>query len=280
MVHWRVSTLQKPTLIIKTFTDWTLGILAYTEDEIVSTDMIGNINSSIFDAKAGISLNDNFVKLVAWYDNEFGVRWTEIRLYPNCANHSVVLSSCSRLVGLHCKGWWWEQVDFLALPSTTVIIDQGWIQASSVFYQWAVKELYDSHEWKRILIPFCCADVVVVTSFLSMGTLWIVDDNRSLLLANAILLDLSKQVLCVFRRAAWIPHQASKSSAGARYNNVTSFGSSRGMYPVCKALSTLECVQFNQSGKSSQSGTPVPQWRQWGSKLLLCFCNCPSCQTH
>jgi len=48
--------------------------LAYTEDEIVSTDMIGNINSSIFDAKAGISLNDNFVKLVAWYDNEFGVR--------------------------------------------------------------------------------------------------------------------------------------------------------------------------------------------------------------
>jgi len=48
------------------------GILAYTEDEIVSTDMIGNPNSSIFDAKAGISLNDNFVKLVAWYDNEWG----------------------------------------------------------------------------------------------------------------------------------------------------------------------------------------------------------------
>jgi glyceraldehyde 3-phosphate dehydrogenase len=48
------------------------GILAYTEDEIVSTDMNGNNNSSIFDAKAGISLNDNFVKLVAWYDNEWG----------------------------------------------------------------------------------------------------------------------------------------------------------------------------------------------------------------
>jgi len=48
------------------------GILAYTEDEIVSTDMIGNTNSSIFDAKAGISLNDNFVKLVSWYDNEWG----------------------------------------------------------------------------------------------------------------------------------------------------------------------------------------------------------------
>ncbi|KAH7040218.1 glyceraldehyde 3-phosphate dehydrogenase [Microdochium trichocladiopsis] len=48
------------------------GILAYTEDEIVSSDMIGNPNSSIFDAKAGISLNDNFVKLVSWYDNEWG----------------------------------------------------------------------------------------------------------------------------------------------------------------------------------------------------------------
>jgi glyceraldehyde 3-phosphate dehydrogenase len=48
------------------------GILAYTEDEIVSSDLIGNTNSSIFDAKAGISLNSNFVKLVSWYDNEWG----------------------------------------------------------------------------------------------------------------------------------------------------------------------------------------------------------------
>jgi len=48
------------------------GILGYTEDEVVSTDFIGDSRSSIFDAKAGISLNDNFVKLVTWYDNEFG----------------------------------------------------------------------------------------------------------------------------------------------------------------------------------------------------------------
>jgi len=48
------------------------GILAYTEDDVVSTDMNGNPNSSIFDAKAGISLNKNFVKLISWYDNEWG----------------------------------------------------------------------------------------------------------------------------------------------------------------------------------------------------------------
>ncbi|XP_043852559.1 glyceraldehyde-3-phosphate dehydrogenase, testis-specific [Dromiciops gliroides] len=48
------------------------GILSYTEDEVVSSDIIGNPHSCIFDAKAGISLNDNFVKLIAWYDNEYG----------------------------------------------------------------------------------------------------------------------------------------------------------------------------------------------------------------
>jgi glyceraldehyde 3-phosphate dehydrogenase len=48
------------------------GILGYTDEEVVSTDFIGDTHSSIFDAKAGISLNDNFVKLVSWYDNEYG----------------------------------------------------------------------------------------------------------------------------------------------------------------------------------------------------------------
>ncbi|WP_256007316.1 type I glyceraldehyde-3-phosphate dehydrogenase [Pedobacter deserti] len=48
------------------------GVLGYTEDEVVSTDFIGDDHASIFDAKAGISLNDNFVKVVSWYDNEWG----------------------------------------------------------------------------------------------------------------------------------------------------------------------------------------------------------------
>lgn len=48
------------------------GILGYTEDDIVSSDLNGDDRSSIFDAKAGIALNPNFIKLVSWYDNEWG----------------------------------------------------------------------------------------------------------------------------------------------------------------------------------------------------------------
>jgi len=48
------------------------GILAYTDEDVVSTDFISDPHSSIFDAKAGIALDDNFVKLVSWYDNEWG----------------------------------------------------------------------------------------------------------------------------------------------------------------------------------------------------------------
>ncbi|MBY0245002.1 MAG: type I glyceraldehyde-3-phosphate dehydrogenase, partial [Sphingobacteriaceae bacterium] len=48
------------------------GVLAYTEDEVVSSDFIGDSHASIFDANAGIALNDNFVKVVSWYDNEWG----------------------------------------------------------------------------------------------------------------------------------------------------------------------------------------------------------------
>tara|TARA_R110002072_G_scaffold109335_10_gene236656 strand:- start:460 stop:1461 length:1002 start_codon:yes stop_codon:yes gene_type:complete len=49
-----------------------VGVLGYTEDLVVSQDFVGDTRTSIFDAKAGIALNDNFVKIVSWYDNEMG----------------------------------------------------------------------------------------------------------------------------------------------------------------------------------------------------------------
>ena len=48
------------------------GVIEYTEEMVVSSDFIGDPNTCIFDAKAGIALTDTFVKLVAWYDNEWG----------------------------------------------------------------------------------------------------------------------------------------------------------------------------------------------------------------
>ncbi|OEG70534.1 glyceraldehyde-3-phosphate dehydrogenase [Candidatus Endomicrobiellum trichonymphae] len=48
------------------------GILGYTEDEVVSSDFVGDARTSIFDAKAGIALTDKFLKVVSWYDNEWG----------------------------------------------------------------------------------------------------------------------------------------------------------------------------------------------------------------
>lgn len=48
------------------------GILGYTDEDVVSSDFMGEYCTSVFDAKAGISLNDNFVKLISWYDNEWG----------------------------------------------------------------------------------------------------------------------------------------------------------------------------------------------------------------
>ncbi|KAJ3341715.1 hypothetical protein HDU93_004349 [Gonapodya sp. JEL0774] len=61
------------------------GIMGYTEDDVVSADFIGDNRSSIFDAKAGISLNKTFVKLISWYDNEFGYSHRVVDLLKHIA---------------------------------------------------------------------------------------------------------------------------------------------------------------------------------------------------
>ena len=57
------------------------GIVQYTDELIVSSDLIGNSHGAIFDANAGIMLNPNFVKVIAWNDNEWGYSTKTVNLY-------------------------------------------------------------------------------------------------------------------------------------------------------------------------------------------------------
>lgn len=73
------------TVIKKASENEMKGILGYTEDMVVSSDFIGDARTSIFDAGAGIALNANFVKLVSWYDNEWGYSNKVIELIEHMA---------------------------------------------------------------------------------------------------------------------------------------------------------------------------------------------------
>ena len=66
------------------------GVLGYTEEQVVSSDFIGDSRTSIFDAGAGISLTDNFVKVVSWYDNECGyaTKMVELACYMNAVDNA------------------------------------------------------------------------------------------------------------------------------------------------------------------------------------------------
>src|SRR5215469_1695551 len=71
------------------------GIIGYTEDDVVSSDMIGEPCTCVFDAKAGIALNDHFVKLIAWYDNEWGYSCKVVDLI----RHMAVVAGGSAAAG-------------------------------------------------------------------------------------------------------------------------------------------------------------------------------------
>jgi glyceraldehyde 3-phosphate dehydrogenase len=61
------------------------GVLGYTDEKVVSTDFVGNSTPSTFDAEAGIALDSTFVKVVAWYDNEYGYTCNLLRLLQHVA---------------------------------------------------------------------------------------------------------------------------------------------------------------------------------------------------
>jgi len=67
------TTMDEINATFKKYSEGELkGVLGYTEDEVVSSDFLGDLHSTIYDAKASLALNGNFVKLISWYDNEFG----------------------------------------------------------------------------------------------------------------------------------------------------------------------------------------------------------------
>jgi len=69
----KATTYEEICKTIKAAADGEMkGILGYTDEDLVSSDFITDPRTSVFDAKAGIMLNDTFVKLVSWYDNEWG----------------------------------------------------------------------------------------------------------------------------------------------------------------------------------------------------------------
>nr|AFK37585.1 unknown [Lotus japonicus] len=67
------------------------GILGYTDEDVVSNDFVGDSRSSIFDAKAGIALSASFVKMVSWYDNEWGYSNRVLDL----VGHMALVGSCN-----------------------------------------------------------------------------------------------------------------------------------------------------------------------------------------
>lgn len=84
------ATYEEVCKAMKTASEGELkGVLGYTEDAVVSSDFLGDSHTSIFDAKAGIALTDTFVKVVSWYDNEYGYssKMVELACYMASVDH-------------------------------------------------------------------------------------------------------------------------------------------------------------------------------------------------
>ena len=83
----KAATYEEIKAAMKLASETTMkGVLAYTEDAVVSQDFVGESHTSTFDAAAGIALTDNFVKLVSWYDNEMGYSIKVVELVEHMAS--------------------------------------------------------------------------------------------------------------------------------------------------------------------------------------------------
>ncbi len=83
----KAATYEEIKAAMKLASETTMkGVLAYTEEAVVSQDFVGESHTSTFDADAGIALNDKFVKVVSWYDNEMGYSIKVVELLQHMAS--------------------------------------------------------------------------------------------------------------------------------------------------------------------------------------------------
>merc|ERR1719393_368760 len=94
------ATMDEIVAAIKAEADGPMkGILGYVDDEVVSTDFVGEKQSSVLDIKAGISLNEGFVKLVSWYDNEWGYSNRLVELCAFMSKQDQNMAKFNKVVG-------------------------------------------------------------------------------------------------------------------------------------------------------------------------------------
>jgi len=98
------ASYEKICEVIKAAADGPMkGIMGYSDEDIVSTDLLGDQRSSIFDSKAGIQLSDTFVKLVSWYDNEFGYSCRIVDLIDFMQTKDLITSQSSAGAAPLCR---------------------------------------------------------------------------------------------------------------------------------------------------------------------------------
>jgi len=131
------------------------GVLDWTDEEVVSTDFVSCKSSSIFDVGAGISLNDTFVKLVTWYDNEWGYSNRLVDLAVYMKSISCLLSCPWQLEATIVTHNWLHSSEVLNLKSngarTFMFSECGW-ESGGVARRGSGRQTYQApHQQKRFL---------------------------------------------------------------------------------------------------------------------------------
>ncbi|KAL2253403.1 UNVERIFIED_CONTAM: Glyceraldehyde-3-phosphate dehydrogenase GAPCP2, chloroplastic [Sesamum indicum] len=131
------------------------GILGYTDEDVVSNDFVGDSRSSIFDAKAGIGLSKSFMKLVSWYDNEWGYSNRVLDLIEHMALEVRDCAPASRLWIIYFLEVLKDSFSVTAeldLPNLQTVVDEDSVQCCKVSQplQYVSRTLYFTQESRRV----------------------------------------------------------------------------------------------------------------------------------